>query len=652
VSQVLDDEVQAGRDALGRHDWHQAFDLLNAADVRSGLAPEDLEALAEAAWWSGRPGECLHSRERAFAAYNDQGNGRRAAMMALLLRVDYANTLDEAVSAAWHKRAQTLLEGTEESAEHGYLRLSFYGAAHWGDGDLDRALELAEEALDIGTRFGDKNLQSLALTLRGFGLIAKGQVREGLDVFDEAMVAAVAGELSPYTTGLVYCRMISACQDLAEYRRAGEWTEAAKRWCERQSIAGFPGVCRVHRAEIIRLRGAWAEALEEVLRANEELREHSLLEQSGEAFKEIGMIRLRMGDLHAAEEAFAQAYELGATPQPGLTLLRMAQGKLEAAASMINRTLSEGYHDRLARARLLPTQVEVSLAIGELATSRAAVEEMEAILQDYDAPPLHAWTHQSRAALRLAEGSTADARADAALAVKHWQAADAPYESAQARVLLARTCLEEGDRDTAVMELNAARSIFERLGASLDVAQCARDLEALDVGPAAAARAVRTFMFTDIVKSTNLIEAIGDESWQALLRWHDQTLRSLFREHDGEEVEHTGDGFFVAFDDPTVALRCAAAIQRGLAEHRRQHGFAPKVRIGMHAAEATMDRHSYSGRGVHLAARIGALADGDEILASEETSSACAGQFPTSETRTVTLKGIAAPVRVVSIDWR
>jgi class 3 adenylate cyclase len=159
-------------------------------------------------------------------------------------------------------------------------------------------------------------------------------------------------------------------------------------------------------------------------------------------------------------------------------------------------------------------------------------------------------------------------------------------------------------------------------------------------------------MFTDIVRSTNLIEAIGDESWQDLLRWHNQALRALLREHGGEEVDHTGDGFFVAFAEPAAALRCAAAIQRSLAEHRRAHGFAPKVRIGLHEAEATREGQKYLGRGVHLAARIGALADADEILASEEIFSACPGILPASGAREVTLKGITAPVRVVSIDWR
>jgi class 3 adenylate cyclase len=651
VSQVLDDAAREGLDALEKHDWHRAYELLQQADARSALPPEQLESLAEAAWWAGKPDQCIDARERAFAAYNARGDNRKAAGVALLLRLDFDHRNDGTVAAAWQKRAERLLENEADCLEQGYLTLSKYGDTHWGEGDLDRALELATEALDIGTRFGDKDLQAYALTLQGFALIAKGDVTEGLALFDEAMVAAVGGDLSPYTTGIVYCRMIGACQDLAEYRRAGEWTEAARRWCERQSIAGFPGVCRVHRAEIIRLRGAWEEALDEATRAMDELRDHALLGQAGEAFREIGNIRLRMGDLAAAEEAFSQAYELGATPQPGLALLRLAQGKVDAAASLIDRTLSEGYRDALARARFLPAQAEIALAGGDLATARSALAEMESISAGYQSPALHAATHQARGAVLLAEGDAGAAREDLFLARRHWLSADAPYEAAQARVLLAQASRDEGDRHTAVMEVQAARSVFDKLGAPLDVERCDRLLKDLEREAETPGRAVRTFVFTDIVKSTNLVEAIGDESWQDLLRWHDQALRALFREHDAEEVDHTGDGFFVAFEDPARAVECASAIQRKLSDHRKEHGFAPKVRIGVHAAEASTTGTNYRGKGVHLAARVGATAEGDEILVTVETASSCPGVH-LGEQRQVTLKGIADPVDVVSIDWR
>lgn len=169
-------------------------------------------------------------------------------------------------------------------------------------------------------------------------------------------------------------------------------------------------------------------------------------------------------------------------------------------------------------------------------------------------------------------------------------------------------------------------------------------------GKSASRRVERTFMFTDIVKSTNLLEAMGDEAWESLLRWHDETLRSLFASHHGEEVAATGDGFFVAFESPEEAVACAVAVQRRLAEQRRTQGFAPQVRIGIHAAGATQVGQNFTGKGVHEASRIAGLAEGGEILASRATTAG--GRFTVSEPRTVNVRGIAEPVEVVSVDWR
>jgi class 3 adenylate cyclase len=168
-------------------------------------------------------------------------------------------------------------------------------------------------------------------------------------------------------------------------------------------------------------------------------------------------------------------------------------------------------------------------------------------------------------------------------------------------------------------------------------------------GKEAPRRVEKTFMFTDIEGSTTLVEALGDEAWQGILRWHDETLRALFAEHAGEEVVATGDGFFVGFDSPDQALACAVAIQRGLAEHRRQHGFAPNVRIGVHASGATQVGKNFSGKGVHEASRIAALAGGNEILASRDT--AAGTRFSVSEPREVTVRGISAPLEIVSVSW-
>jgi class 3 adenylate cyclase len=649
---VPDQSLQEARDAFDRHAWREAFDLLHAADASGGLSPEDVERLAEAAWWIGRMDECIEAQERAHAAYVEAGSGRRAARVALKLVTNNYNKLSRSVAMGWLNSAQRLLGDEPECPEHGYLSHT-RAAIGWTSGNLDSALDYARRTFEIGSRFGDRDLRALGLNSQGGIMVWKGQVAEGLALLDEAMVAAVGGELSASATGGIYCATIITCEQLSDYRRAGEWTEAANRWCDRQSITGFPGRCRVHRAHIMRLRGAWAEAEQDARRACDEL-EHFTPTFAADAFYEVGEIRLRVGDLATAEDAFRQAHELGREPQPGLSMLRLAEGKVDAAATMIKRALADQSWDRLARARLMPPQVEIATAAGELETARSAPDELEAIAEAYGTPALEASAACARGAVKLAEGEGASALQTLRRGWRLWQEVDAPYEAAKARMLLADAYRAEGDAEAATLELRSAKSTFERLGAVPD-ARRAAELLGPDVGSAGrqpkapVRRATKTFMFTDICKSTNLVEAIGDEAWEDLLRWHDQTLRSLFAEHSGEEIKHGGDGFFVAFEGAAAAVECAAAMQRTLAEHRREHGFAVQVRIGLHAAEATRRGRDYVGKGVHQAARIAALAQGGEILASQDTVAEGPIRFAVSEPRAVSLKGISQPVQLVVI---
>jgi tetratricopeptide (TPR) repeat protein len=291
---LVDDPVIAGREALERHAWREAFDLFRLADREGRLSAEELELLGEAAWWAGDIDACISARERAYAAQLEAEEPMKAALVAFSLVRDHGNRLDGALSSAWFNRAERLLRDQPEALPHGYLEMMRSRAAH-NAGEFDRAVELGARAVDMGTKFGDPNLM-----YQGMGLVGRGDVEDGLRLLDEATVAAVSGELRPNVTGMVYCNMISTCQELAEYRRAGEWTEAAKRWCDRQAISGFPGLCRVHRAEIIRLRGAWAEAEQEAKRACTELLDHGLPAFAADGFYEVGDIRFRMGDLAAA----------------------------------------------------------------------------------------------------------------------------------------------------------------------------------------------------------------------------------------------------------------------------------------------------------------------------------------------------------------
>ena len=652
--QVAEEHVEAGRAAAGRHAWREAFELLSAADSQDGgLSSEDLESLAAAAWWTGRLDDCISARERAFASYTAAHDRRRAALVAMALAKDYYAKGASAVGSGWVQRAESLLAEEPECVEHGHLARLRGVIAYEGLGDFDAALAHAERAYELAKRFGDGDLLAIALHDRGRALVAKGDVTGGMALIDEATFAAVSGELTPYTTGIVYCNTITACKDLEDYGRAGEWSDAAKRWCERQAIAGFPGMCRVYRASIMRFRGAWPEAEQEARRACDELRTFNM-SYTAEAFYELGEVRLRLGDLSAAEEAFKEAHELGREPQPGLALLRLAQGKTSGACSCIAQALEDEARP-LHRARLLPAQVEIAIAADDLENARAATDELGEIGQAYGTDALAGAAASARSALALTEQDSREAIKSARTALRLWQRIDAPYEAARARMLLAAAYRDDGNEDDAILELQAAVAAFDRLGAVLDARRARERLEALGVesdGRRADIRATRTFMFTDIVGSTNLVEAIGDEAWADLVRWHDQTLRSLFAAHEGEEIDHAGDGFFVAFPDPASAVECAVAIQRTLGEHRRAHGFSPQVRIGLHATEASRRGLGYKGKGVHEAARIAALAQGGEIVASRKTVDSGQARFALSDARSVALKGIEAPVEVVSIDWR
>jgi class 3 adenylate cyclase len=580
----------------------------------------------------------------------EAGEPRRAALVALDLAKDNSGRKAAEVGAAWNTRARELLRDQPVGVEHGFLSRREWVRAH-NSGDYQRALELAQQTLDIGTKFGNADLIALGLQDRGLTLVAKGDFNEGMAMLDQATVAALSGELRPYTTGIIYCNTISACEEIADYKRASDWTEAARRWCERQTITGFPGMCRVHRASVIRLTGAWQEAEREARNALAEVRDFRA-DYAAEALYQIGEIRLNRGDLAEAGDAFRQAHELGREANPGLALLRLAEGDVGAAMASIKRGLAAETVP-ISRSRLLPAQVTIALAAGDSATASAAAAELASISATYTTPALRAHARYARAAVALAKGNVESAVRDFCEALALWREIGAPYEEALTRAALGAAYQAGGDPEGAVLELRAAHAAFARLGAPLDerrVAKMLAETGQLPAQPAAADPVTRTFMFTDIVKSTALVEAMGDEAWNEVLRWHDQTLRGVIARHSGEEINHSGDGVFASFAQPERAIECALQIQRTLADHRRTHGFAPQVRIGVHQAAATRVGLDYRGKGVHEAARIAAEAQGGEVLASWHTAQPC--DFTLSAPREMSLKGIAQPVQVVSVSWR
>jgi class 3 adenylate cyclase len=406
------------------------------------------------------------------------------------------------------------------------------------------------------------------------------------------------------------------------------------------------------------LRGQWAEAEQEARLACDELQQFGLHDAAGFGHHEIGEIRLRMGDLQGAADEFERAYELGNDGQPGIALLHLAQGEVEDAWRSIERALastksSDGPVDQATRGRLLPAAIDIAIARGDMDRARDAVDELDSIATGYKRPLFEAGALTAKGELLLGQDRPSEASPILGRSWRMWMDNDLPYESARARLRYAEAIAAEGDTATARRDIRAARAVFERLGATLDL-QRVDALLGEERAPAASGdRVTKTFMFTDIVTSTDLIGLVGDEAWGELLSWHNRELRSAFASHHGEEVKSTGDGFLVTFDKPADAIECAVDIQRRLTRHRREHGFAPSVRIGLHSAEATRDGRDYSGRGVHVAARVGAAAVGQEILASTGVLEAAGKtRFKVSEPRSLTLKGVREPVEVRAVDWR
>jgi class 3 adenylate cyclase len=638
----VSETLERAHEALEDHRWQDAFDGFSSVPDDE-LDGADLERLGEAAWWSAHPDESLEAFERAYAAYTARGHTRRAAAVAIRLAMEHADRSERALWNGWERRAARLLADEGDCVEQGWLEIALVRSSF--DRGMEEAMRHANAVLEIATRFGDRDLEAFALVAQGGILVFQTELERGLPLMDEGTLAAVGGELAPFNAGSIYCLTLGVCRSIADYRRAAEWTEAVAKLCERQSITGFPGVCRVQRAEIMRMRGSLAEAEQEASMARNELEAYGRLPQAGAAAYEVGEIRLRLGDLDGAEQAFEVAHRLGHEPQPGIAQLRLARGQLHAARSSIATAIADA-PGPFERFRLLPARVEIALAAYDAADAREAAEELGRIASTFESPLLRAAARQALGVVFAFEGDASSAVLELRAAVREWTEADAPFETAQARRSLAAAYRLGGDEASARLELEAAQEAFERLHARTEVERC----ETLLRG--GGRRVERTFMFTDIVGSTSLIESIGDEAWEDVLRRHDETLRTQIGSHRGRVVHPTGDGFFASFAETSDGVACAVAIQRTLSEHRNRDGFAPQVRIGLHAAEATEMGDDYAGIGVHEAARVGALAEAGEILVTLSSIVRSSFPFVIGEEHEVALKGIAQPVRVAPVEWR
>jgi len=462
------DAVQQAREALARGAWEDAFTLLSAADAAGELSAEELELLANAAWWTSRLEERLRCLERAYELHMRQESRLRAAHMCLLLAEQHGYMLAQSVASGWLHRAERLLEDQPTAVEHGYLARFKGRLAFERESELDLAIELAELAYAIAVRFGHRDLEMVALHDQGIAMVAKGNIDPGFALMEEAMAAAMGGELGAMATGRIYCNMIDVCMRLADYRRAAEWDDEAARWCNRVGhSSGFPGVCRIRRAEIRKLRGDWSAAEAEARRACVELEKLHLF--SGPAYYVIGELSLMRGELVAAEQAFRRAHELGRRAMPGLARLRLAEGNTAAARALLQEALASSTLSALDRGRVLPAAVEIYLATGDLTAARAAADELRGIADTYKVVAFEALALWADGLCRLSGGDPQAATETLRRARELWSENGLPLEEARARLALAAAYRRLGVEDMAKLESDTAIAVFRRLGANLEL---------------------------------------------------------------------------------------------------------------------------------------------------------------------------------------
>ncbi len=473
-------ELRRGRELYAARAWLDACELLAQADEQTPLALADLWQLAWAASLCGREPVSFVVLERIYHAQLDV-DPREAFRAAFWLGFRLINMNEPSRGQGWLARAEHCLAQLPESCiESGYMEIPRV-REHFFAGRYAEALKLAIRATDVGSRLGDHDLGTFGRNLQGRVLIRQGAREAGLKLLDEAMLAVTAGELAPSITGIIYCSAIESCQAVFELDRVREWTESLRGWCEAQpQLRPFTGACLVSRAEVLELAGKWPEALDEARRAAKDLLEAYGSRAAGEAlYRQAEIHRLR-GELQEAEARYGDASQSGRDPQPGLALLRLAQGRADVAAQALRRAVAAATQP-LARARLLPALVEVLLAVDAVEEARSAVTELEGIATTFGAEALGAVAARVRGAVELASGDAAAAVAPLRSAFEVLQQLGAPYLAAQARALLACAYQALDDEDGARLEMAAARSVFERLGALTDVQ--AVDLRLAGAGP-------------------------------------------------------------------------------------------------------------------------------------------------------------------------
>lgn len=462
------DELERGRVSFERQAWAEAHARLSAADGGSPLEPADLVRLAIAAYLIGRDDESVEILIRAHQENLGRGDIAAATRCAFWTGFQLINKGDTAQAGGWFARGGRLLAETQlDCVEQGYMLIPTALQNLFG-GNYPAAAEMFDHVAEFGVRFRDPDLSTLAGFGRAQALIGLGQTEDGIALLDEIMISVTTGEISPLVCGLVYCGVIAACQEVFDLRRAQEWTQALTHWCASQpDLVPYRGQCLVHRAQLMLLQGAWTDAKEEAEKARDRLFEAPDRPAVGMAFYELGELHRLRGLFTEAEEAYREASQWGHPPQPGLARLRLAQGDITAAEAASRRVVEEA-RNLVNRCKVLPAHVEIMLAAGDVTAARLAADELSEIADEVDAPLLRAISSHAQGAVLLAEGNVRAAVTSLRHAWSTWQQLEAPYEAARARVLIGLSCRALGDDDGGDMELDAARSVFEQLGAAPD----------------------------------------------------------------------------------------------------------------------------------------------------------------------------------------
>lgn len=473
--------LQLGQKAFSDRQWRMAFESLREADRSSALEPADLERLGDAAYLVGNDDQAFAAWTRAHAGFVEQGDGLRAARTGFWLSLGLLLGGQGAQSGGWLARTQRLIVGREGSCAEYALVLVMNGLFSMYKGECEDACASFEQAASVAEAFADRDLLAVGVLGRGQALIQMQRTDEGVRLLDEAMVAVTSDLVSPIMAGIIYCAVILTCERVYDFQRAHEWTVALDRWCASQpELVAFRGQCLVHRSELMQFKGGWVAALDEATRARELLSDRSQRLAGRAAYRQAELHRL-FGDLTCADARYQEAAALGFEPQPGVSLLRLAQGEVKAAVASIRRVEREcgsqqGPGAGAQRIAILGPFVEIMLASEDLESARVAAEELSVIAAQMDAPFLKATAAQAIGAVLLASGDAGRSLAALREAWTLWQRLEALYESARVRVLIARACKQLGDDETAALHLAGATATFERLGAAFELAGLGRAL--------------------------------------------------------------------------------------------------------------------------------------------------------------------------------